>query len=116
MGKKIFTQCTVCNKRWLNQSDFLSDPSITIIGLHVSFEDLVEGLVMFNHTCGTTFSVEVSKFQSLYDGIVFTERATGSEECSGYCLNKEDLRPCPAKCECAYVREIIQKIKEWPKG
>ncbi len=115
MAKNIFTQCTACNRCWLNQTDFLSDPAISIVGLQVSFEDLVEGLVMFNHTCGTTFSVEVSMFKSLYDGTVFSERMTGSEECQGYCLNREELRPCPAKCECAYVREIVQKIKEWPK-
>jgi hypothetical protein len=26
-------------------------------------------------------------------------------------LNKEELRPCTAKCECAYIREIIQLFK-----
>jgi hypothetical protein len=43
------------------------------------------------------------------------ERKTGTEECPGYCLHQDELQPCPARCECAYVREIIQIIRNWPK-
>lgn len=47
---------------------------------------------------------------------MFTERLTGTEECQGMRLHEDDLRPCPAKCECAYVREVLQVITSWPKS
>lgn len=116
MKNYIFQACTACQTKWKSQPDFLSDPNLSIVGLQVSFEDLIEGLILFNHSCGTTFSLPVSQFQNLYDGTIFPDRATDSDECPAYCLNKEDLRPCPAQCECAFVREIVQKIKKWPKN
>ena len=30
-------------------------------------------------------------------------------------LARMGISPCPAKCECAYVREIIQLVSTWPK-
>ena len=50
------------------------------------------------------------KFMDMYDGPVFDEKLTGKPECPGYCLNKSELRRCPAKCECAFIREILEKI------
>jgi hypothetical protein len=41
---------------------------------------------------------------------------TGTAECPEFCLHRSKLNPCPAKCECAYIREIIQAIKNWPKA
>jgi hypothetical protein len=110
-----FRQCTSCAKLWQSQEEFLTDPEVSLLGLQVCFEDLMEGLIMFNHSCKTTFSVEVSQFENLYEGPVYEERATGSGQCPGYCLNEKDLTPCPAKCACAFVREILQKIKLFPK-
>jgi len=72
------------------------------------------GFFLFNHSCGTTLARPVAEFQDLYDGPLFASRATGSEECPGYCLRQEDLRGCPAECECASVRAIIQIILAWP--
>ena len=111
-----FKQCTSCAVEWRSQEEFLADPAVTLLGLQVCFNNLLEGLIMFNHTCRTTFSIEVSKFENLYEGTIYPERATGSEECPGYCLNERELKPCPAKCECAYVREILQVIKNFPKA
>ncbi len=110
-----FKQCTSCAKQWQSQEEFLADPDISLLGLQVCFENLLEGLVMFNHSCRTTFSIEVSRFENLYHGRIYEERATGTEQCPGYCLNERELKPCPAQCSCAYVREIIQVIKEFPK-
>ena len=59
-------------------------------------------------------AVPAGQFQNLYNGPIFEQRLTESEDCPGYCLRKDELRLCPAKCECAYVREIIQIIKNWP--
>jgi hypothetical protein len=72
---------------------------------------LETGFFLFNHSCGTTISCKVEDFRSLYDGPVFTERATGTDECSGACLRPNDLEPCYAKCECAFVRNIMRIIR-----
>ena len=116
MKDGIFKKCSLCDETWDNYSTFLSDPTIHIIGYQVSFENLVAGLLLFNHSCGTTLSLEVGDFKILQDGPIYTERATGSKECPGHCQHEKDLDPCPAKCECAYVRDIIQVIKKWPKS
>jgi hypothetical protein len=26
------------------------------------------------------------------------------------------VEPCPSQCECAYIREILQIIRNWPKN
>jgi len=110
-----FKTCHVCNKAWTNRNEFLDDGDITIIGYQVHFKELTEGLFLFNHFCGSTISVRAGLFKDLYSGPMFEERLTGTDECSGYCLVEHELRPCPAKCDCAYAREIVQIIKAWPK-
>lgn len=74
---------------------------------------------MFDHVkekCGTTLAIAAGKFSDIYDGPIFKkERMTGTEECPEYCLNVYELEQCPQKCECAYVREILQILKIWPK-
>ena len=110
-----FKICSICNNVWNTRDDFLGDPDIHIVGYQPHFEALVEGLFLFNHSCLGTLSISAGRFASLYDGPVFTERLTGSVDCPGYCLHKNELRPCAAKCECAFVREIIQVILNWQK-
>jgi len=86
-----------------------------MIGYQVDFEELMAGLFLFNHICGTTLSIKAGDFQDLYDGPLFVERLRGTEKCEDHCLHKSDLRPCPTKCECTYVREIVQVILNWPR-
>jgi hypothetical protein len=100
---------------WHGRTSFLSDPTLRLIGYQVHFQELTAGLILFNHNCGTTLSVQAKAFQDFYEGPMFTERLTGTEACQGSCLHEDDLRPCPAKCECAYVREVLQVILQWPK-
>ncbi|MGO9613039.1 MAG: hypothetical protein ACLPX5_08390 [Dissulfurispiraceae bacterium] len=110
-----FKTCSKCGFVWPERGPFLSDPHLRIIGYQVDFEELMAGLFLFNHICGTTLSIKAGDFQDLYDGPLFTERLTGSETCGDYCLHKNDLRPCPTKCEGTYVRQIVQAILNWPK-
>lgn len=95
---------------------FLSDPKVRMVGYQVDFDELMAGLFLFNHSCGTTFSVRAGDFQDLYKGPIFMERLNGTEECQSYCLHENDLHHCPAKCECAYVLEITQVVSKWPKN
>ena len=110
-----FKACPMCGFSWQTRDEFLSDEHAQIIGYQACFERLKTGCLLFNHTCEGTFALMVSDFSDLYEGPVFQARKTGTDECPGHCLQREELAPCPAMCECASVREIIQVIKNWPK-
>jgi hypothetical protein len=60
-------------------------------------------------------SVPAGLFFDLHEGAIFERRTTEHKSCPRYCLREEDLRPCPTTCECAFVREILQVIRRWPK-
>jgi hypothetical protein len=107
-----FKQCPNCGYRWNTRDEFLMDKSLEIIGYQANFKKLTAGLFYFNHSCRGTLALQAFLFGDLYEGPMFTERATGGDTCPGHCLHREELSPCPAECECAFVREIIQLIKE----
>ena len=111
-----FKRCPICQVSWKSVREFLEDESLRMIGYQVNFHKLESGLILFNHDCETTLSVKVEAFTGLYKGPVFIEHLADTEECPGYCLHQHELRPCPAQCECAYVREIMQLIQNWPKS
>ena len=92
-----FKECRICGTRWADRSLFLSDPDVHLAGYQVHFKELTTGLILFNHACRATLAIPASEFTDLHEGPVFTERATGSESCPGYCLRQEDLRPCPVR-------------------
>ena len=110
-----FKKCSACGFVWSDRNDFLGDPDIALIGYQAYFKHLTAGLFLFNHECKGTLAIYAMVFADLYDGPIFTERMTDEPECSGNCFHESDLRPCPNQCECAFVREIIQKINNWPK-
>jgi hypothetical protein len=111
-NEKNFNQCPNCSFTWKSREKFLNDADISLIGYQASFKELTAGSFLFNHSCKTTMGIAVSFFTDLYDGPVFQTRATGTAECPGLCLHQDNLNPCPVKCECAFVRKIIQKIKK----
>ena len=114
----MFKRCTTCRHPWRSREGFLSDPAIVLIGYQVSFQELTAGLFLFVHNapdCLTTIAMPTGIFTDLYVGEVFATRLTGTAQCPGRCLHKSDLEACGNKCECAYVREIIQIIRRWPK-
>jgi hypothetical protein len=110
-----FKECSYCGASWASRDTFLGDSRISLVGYQASFEDLQAGPLLFNHACGTTLAVAAAQFQDLYDGPVFSDRLFDSAECPAYCLLQSELRTCPARCECAWVREVIQILKNWPK-
>lgn len=109
----MFKHCNKCGRQWETRKSFLNDKEIVIVGYQVHFEELMLGLFLFNHGCKTTLSLSADLFIDLYDGPVFSERVIGTEKCPGFCLDQSNLSPCPASCECAYVRETMQIIKNW---
>lgn len=110
-----FKACRLCNKEWQTRWEFLSDPKIELLGYTVNFQVLSLSLFRLNHSCGNILVVEAGKFRDLYQGQIYRERKTGTKKCSGYCLHESNLDPCPAKCECAWVSEVISIIKLYPK-
>lgn len=114
MSESTFKRCT-CGHAWAAREDFLGDPDIALVEYQVDFEALHLGLLLFNHRCRTTLAMDAGQFRDLYNGPVFAKKATGSADCPGYCGNKDSLDRCPAECECAYVREILQIVRTWPK-
>jgi len=110
-----FKACTSCRVEWETREDLLSDPAVTLAGYQADFEELEAGFFLFNHSCSTTFALGVDVFKELYEGPVFSERRTGAADCPGYCLRKDELRPCPAHCECAWVREVVRIVSRWKK-
>lgn len=112
-----FKECS-CGHKWDSRGAFLDDEQISLVGYQVNFEHLREGFFLFNHLahgCYTTLSIHAAEFLDLYNGKIFQDRLTGSFECAGHCLHQDNLTSCPAKCECAYVREVVDIVKKWPK-
>ncbi len=108
----------MCKNSWETRDSFLNDPDIEIIGYQPDFDDLEEGLLYFNHNktgCGTTLSLYVNQFSDIYSGPVYTESKTLGPECPGFCIHKDNLEPCPAYCACAYVREVMQILRQYNK-
>jgi len=112
---KRFKTCTFCEEQWESLEAFIQDPTIELVGYMPTFDDLARGLVLFNHCCGTTLACQVAKFEHLNDGPAYQVRKTGKAECPGHCRCQTDLSPCSAQCSCAFVRETLQIIKQWPK-
>ena len=111
-----FKRCTLCGYVWATREVFLSDPTLRLNGYQAFLEDLILGLFLFTHgSCGTTLAIEAKDFADLYDGPIFEQRLTGTDKCRGYCLSREELGACPNECECAWVREVLQVVKAWPK-
>jgi hypothetical protein len=115
MGEALFKTCA-SGVFWKTRDDFLSDRGVTLIGYMVNFKKLELGLFLFNEDKShSTLSIQAAEFTDLYNGEVFTQRLTGTQSCPGYCLHKDNIDPCPAKCECAFIREVMQIIINWPK-
>lgn len=112
---KSYAACPMCRKEWFSREEFLSDPEITLEGYKVNFVELKAGFFMFRHQGIHPITLVVEKFADLYEGEIFEERATGTDECPAYCLYEKELGRCFARCECAFVRDIIQIIKHWEK-
>ena len=106
----------MCGSIWNTRPELMSDPFVEITGYLVNFKEIELGIFTFNHlTCKGTFAIKASLFTDLYDGEIYKQNLAGTEECPNYCLSKFELNKCPAKCECAYVRDVIQQIKDFPK-
>ncbi|MBT4511203.1 MAG: hypothetical protein HOC20_03185 [Chloroflexi bacterium] len=114
---KYFKKCPMCGMIWDIRAQLLSDPDAKVTGYIANLDHAELGIFLFNHeTCGTSMGIEASQFTDMYDGPIYTEKLTRSAECPGYCLDKAELRRCPSKCECSYIRDVLDQIVNWEKS
>lgn len=111
----LFQQCPSCKALWPTRAGFLADPDVRLVGYKAIFSDLPAGVLLFEHRCNGLVTIHAGEFADLYDGPIFSVPQTGGASCPGYCLHVEELRPCPAQCRCAFLREIVHLIHNWPK-
>ena len=111
----IFKKCNYCQEEWISRDDFLADAEIKAVGYQVNFEHLEAGFFLFSHRCRTTLTIRAEFFTDLYNGEMFEDRIVGSENCLGYCKDRENLGVCPNKCECAYIRAVLDAVNKWEK-
>lgn len=116
--KNIFKQCPCCCFTWASREEFLSDPNLEINGYQVDFKTLERGMFFFTHnveSCHSTMTIMMGAFRDLYSGKTYKDNKALLEECPRYCIDEKQLARCDALCECAFVREIIQLIREKQK-
>ncbi|NOU36482.1 MAG: hypothetical protein HOO88_06900 [Kiritimatiellaceae bacterium] len=115
MKTEPFKICTTCSKHWETLEDFLADPELELSGYQVYFEDLKGGLFYFTHlheNCFTTLAIPVKAFTGLSNRPMLASRSDKPVCCPDLCVRKNELDPCPVECECIWVREIMQIIRD----
>lgn len=114
----VFKKCNVCLTKWGSRDSFLTDPEIKVIGYQANFKDLHRSLFYFNHKkegCGTSLAITIDEFLDMYKGDIHPSLLRGLKPCPRHCENVNDLSPCSQECSCAYVRDVLQLIKDYKK-
>ena len=107
----MFKECYKCRFQWPTREDFLKDSAVEILGYQVFFEDLKKGMLLFNHSCGTTTAVHISQFLDLLDTPSSLERHPDGRDCPGRCQTRNIMNPCSPDCRCAFISRLINRIK-----
>ena len=115
---ELFKTCPNCKAAWNDRESFLADPLISLNGYQFNLKSVENGLFLFTHlstNCRTTMAVPVSWFLDLYSGPRYPESRALSPECPRFCIDEKNLERCQAICECAFVREVMQVIRQAAK-
>ena len=117
MSEGPFPRCGSCRKGWRDWREFVLDPGLRLLGLQV-IPDLTEAnLLVFEHDCGSSLSVLVSRLRPfLADEAEDTVLPSlyGSETCLQHCRLLEDLEVCDRPCANARDRRLavtVQTVK-----
>ena len=111
--REPFKTCPCCARVWPTRETFLADDALVLDGYSADLEILEQGIFYFTHkipACNSTLALEVGDFMDLYPGSRYPEPRTGTPECPGYCLDRDQLARCSATCRNAVVREILQLL------
>lgn len=109
----LFKTCPMCNAQWESLEAFLEDQNLSFNGYQANFGILDEGLFFFTHNtqdCGSTMALSVGCFGVLYTGKKYPDSKLLSKDCPGLCKDPNNFDRCQRKCECAYAREISEKL------
>jgi len=113
--EEVFKECPMCGGSWKNREGFLQDGSLQINGYQADFESLESGLLFFTHHvegCHSTMALQVREFIDLNPGVRHCERKTLTKECPQYCFYESELGRCEVACECAFVRDLIDILRQ----
>ena len=92
-----FKVCPACRHIWPTREKLLSDPAVALVGYQPHFEELVAGLMLFNHrACHTTLAIEVAGLRDLYVGEV--ARMLGGRDSTSVTLD--------------HARELLESARE----
>lgn len=124
-----FKTCPLCSTSWYTIDDFIRDSEIEVIGYQPHPEKTGAGLFIFGHRhCNSSISVQLEALSDLQvcltqdaDSVYIIgpdmiQEENSTEVCYTNCLRKTDSSNGNKRCECAYVREVIQLIKHLPKN
>lgn len=118
MASEDFKICPGCFQSWKSREDFLSDPSLELNGYKPDFKELEFGMFLFTHKngrCLSTMALLVESFVDLYSGVKYKGNKSLSDECPRYCIDEKQLNRCDAICERAFVREVLEIVKNHEK-
>lgn len=113
--KPVFKTCPMCGEDWLSRDSFLDDATLNFNGYQPNFGTVEDGIFYFTHEtsqCGSTMALKAKIFISLFNGRKYQDNKQQSKECTGRCLNHNNLERCPAQCRFAFVREVSEIIKD----
>lgn len=111
----MFKECYKCGHQWATREEFLRDPEAKILGYQVFFDDLKKGMLLFNHSCGTTTAVHVRQFLDLLDTPFQSGRHPDGRDCPGQCQTRNIMNPCSPDCRCAFISRLMAVIEAYKK-
>jgi len=112
MSENAAVKVCGCGAVWNDYESIVQDKEMTVIGYQANMGIPDKGFFLFNHEkCKTTLAVNVTNFYPMYKGVIYTEKKKGTNECKGYCLDKENFLDCTADCSLAHIRKILVKLK-----
>ena len=116
-----FKTCSKCGKIWNSISDYILDKTLVINGYQANFVQPENGLILATHheyDCDSTLSVYAQSIRHLSASETYQTLNKGKDTCKMLCVDQGNLEYCGAECSMAWVREVIQYMREhrMPEG
>jgi hypothetical protein len=115
MSDGTFRSCGSCQKAWRDWRELVLDPGLRLLGLQIAPGMPEANLLVFEHHCGSSLSVLVSRLRpylSDEDEPTDLPALFGTEACSGHCRLLEDLEACDQRCANARDRHLALAVLE----
>jgi hypothetical protein len=112
MDQKNFKQCPYCHY-FFSLREILESPEVEPVGMRFDEDEPGLNLYFFSHvclSCGTTFAIEVDRFEPLITEPIPDKVLAGTKNCEQHCLNIEDLKQCQQECRYAPFRRFILSL------